>query len=71
VNVNRIFFGQKMLEFLEGKPHVFYFLGKHMFVRASLVEPSNPQTSLRVENGYFLALIRVEKQGQILEPSNP
>ena len=43
-------------------------------LRACLVEPSNPQTLkavLRVEKCQFLALLRVEKQGQRLEPSNP
>ena len=39
--------------------------------RACLVEPSNPQSSLRVEKWHFLALLRAEKQRQILEPSNP
>mgnify|MGYP005795919631 CR=1 FL=1 len=43
-------------------------------IRALLVEPSNPQTLiavLRVEKCHFLTLLRVEKQGQRLEPSNP
>ena len=43
-------------------------------LRACLVEPSIPQTLkavLRVEKCQFLALVRVEKLGQRLEPSNP
>lgn len=42
-------------------------------IRALLVEPSNPQilkALLRVEKCHILTLLRVEKQGQILEPSN-